>query len=288
MTKYSLRTIEIVILAVLILGGSQQLFAKEFQTFSNVKLVQVNDGDSFHVDTGKEVIHIRLYFVDCPESSVGSKSDARRVREQTRYFGLTSAEETVQFGNEATKFTKKELSAPFTVHTAFANAMGRSKKRRVYGLIETKNGGDLGSLLVKNGLCRPHGVGRKTPNGVSRDDMFEKLHDLKDEAMLKRVGVWSKSDPNKIANLRETQRNEDTELKKLQSELNNKIAPENKLDLNTANSQQLESIKGIGSTLARRIIDNRPYKNIEDILKVRGIGSKSIVKIRPYLFVGDK
>jgi endonuclease YncB( thermonuclease family) len=245
MAKY-LTIIRVAIFTVLILGGSQQLFAKEFQTFSNVKLVKVNDGDSFHVDTGKEIIHIRLYFVDCPESTVGSRSDARRVREQTRYFGLASAEETVQFGNEATKFTKKELSAPFTVHTAFANALGRSKKRRVYGLIETQNGDDLGSLLVKNGLCRPHGVGRKTPNGISRDEMFEKLQDLKDEAMLKRVGVWSKSDPNEIARLRETQRNEDAELKKLQSELNNKVAPKNKLDLNTASSQQLESIKGIG------------------------------------------
>lgn len=276
------------ILTLLILTGSRQLFAKEFQAFSNTRLVQVNDGDSFHVDTGKEVIHIRLYFVDCPESSVGSRSDARRVREQTRYFGLASAEEMVQFGNEATKFTKKKLSVPFTVYTAFANALGRSKKHRIYGLIETQNGDDLGSLLVKNGLCRPHGVGRKTPNGISRDEMFERLQDLKDEAMLKRVGVWSKSDPNEITRLRETQRNEDAELKKLQIKLNNKVPPQNKLDLNTASSQQLESIKGIGSTLARRIIDARPYKNIEDLLKVRGIGLKSIIKIRPYFVVGDQ
>ncbi|WXU00742.1 MAG: Photosystem II 12 kDa extrinsic protein [Catillopecten margaritatus gill symbiont] len=287
MMKYFLRTIQTVV-TMIMLGGSHQSLAKEFQTFPHANLVQVNDGDSFYVNTGQEDIHIRLYFVDCPETKMGSTSDAQRVREQMRYFGLVDVKEMVWFGNEAREFIKKELSSEFTVHTVFAGAMGRSKKRRVYGIIETKNGDDLGSLLVKNGLCRPHGVGRKLPNGVSRDEMFEKLRDLKDEAMLRRVGVWAKSDPNKIAEFRETQRNENAELKKLQNELNYKITVQNKLDLNTATSQQLESIKGIGPALAHKIINARPYKNIEDLLKVKGIGPKSIIKIRPYFFDSDE
>ena len=288
MLKHFLTTIQAAILIVLTLGGSQTLYAKAFQTFSNARLVQLNDGDSFHIDIGKEVIHIRLYFVDCPESSVGSPSDARRIREQTRYFGLTNAKDTLQFGKEASQFTQEALSTSFTVYTAFANAMGRSKKRRVYGLIETEKGEDLGSLLVKNGLCRPRGVGRKTPKGISRDEMFEKLQDLQDVAMLKKIGVWSKSDPEKIAQLREAQRNEDKELKNLKAELNNEAAPQNKIDLNTATTQQLQSIKGIGAVFAGRIIEARPYKNIEELLKVKGIGAKSMIKIRPYIVVGNQ
>jgi competence protein ComEA len=270
---------------LLIFCASQLLLAKEFQSFPNAKLVRVIDGDNFHVDIGHKVLHIRLYFVDCPETSAGSKSDARRVREQTRYFGLKNAEETLYFGNQATKFTKKQLSAPFTVYTAFASALGRSKTRRLYGLIETENGNDLGSLLVKNGLCRPYGVGRKTPKGISRDKMFEKLQDLKDEALLRRVGVWSKSDPDEIARLREAQRKEDSELEILQSRLNNKVSPENKIDPNTASAQHLQSIKGIGPVIAHRIIDGRPYKNIDDLLKVKGIGPKTLNKISPYIII---
>ena len=273
---------------MLVFGGNHHSFAKQFQTFHNAKLVQANDGDSFLVDIGEKVIHIRLYFVDCPETTVSSRSDARRVREQTRYFGLTNAEHTVHFGNEATELVERELSRPFTVHTAFANALGRSSKRRVYGLITTEDGSDLGALLIKNGLCRPYGVGRKTPDGTSKDEMFEKLQDLKDEAMLKRIGVWSKSDPDQIARFRENQRSEDQELKQLKTELNKTAAPQNLIDLNTASKGQLQSVKGIGPVIAERIIEGRPYKNIDDLLHVKGIGSKSILKIRPYFVVGDR
>jgi len=287
MTKTFSNTIRIFVFTLLVFANHDPSFSKGFQTFHNARLVQANDGDSFLVDIGEEVIHIRLYFVDCPETKVSSRSDARRVREQTRYFGLTSAENTVLFGNEATGLVKRELSRPFTVHTAFANALGRSSKRRIYGLINTEDGSDLGALLVKNGLCRPYGVGRKTPDGISKDEMFKKLQDLKDEAMLKRVGIWSRSDPNQIAKLRESQRSEDKELKQLTTELNKPAVHQNLIDLNTASKEQLQSVKGIGPVLAERIILGRPYKNVDELIRVKGIGSKSILKIEPYFLVGE-
>jgi hypothetical protein len=53
-------------------------FADDLQMFSNVLLMDnpANDGDSFHLDASGKYIHVRLYFVDCPEVYVGSKSDA--------------------------------------------------------------------------------------------------------------------------------------------------------------------------------------------------------------------
>ena len=77
----------------------------------------------------------RLYFVDCPETSVNSRSDAQRVREQARYFGLTSAERIIHFGNEAKTFVEHVLDKAFTVYTAFASALGKSAKGRVYAFI---------------------------------------------------------------------------------------------------------------------------------------------------------
>lgn len=272
--------------AVLMFAVISLSHAAELQEFTNVKLIDnpANDGDSFLVDTDGKFLHVRLYFVDSPETSTSSKSDARRVREQTRYFGLTSAEHTINFGNEAKIFVERILAKPFTVHTAFASALGRSSKGRVYGFITTSDGNDLASLLVKNGFARTHGIGRKTPEGIPRNEMIERLRDIETSAMLKRTGIWSESDPERIAEFRAKQRIEEQELQEIQGQ----VSPQDPLDPNTATEKELQSIKGIGPVTAARIIAGRPYKTINDLLKVKGIGAKTLEKIRPYLVVGKE
>ncbi len=277
-------------IAILMFGGISPSYSADLQMFSNVRLVNnpANDGDSFVVEANGKRFHVRLYYVDCPEISTSSKSDARRVREQTRYFGLSDATRTIHFGNEAKAFVEHVLIKAFTVHTAFANALGRSAKGRVYGFIITADGDDLASLLVKNGLARTHGIGRKTPNGIPRNEMIERLRDLEISAMLKRIGIWSESDPDRIAELRAKQRSEEHELQELQNRVKKAKSPQGLLNLNTATGKELQSIKGIGPVLAGRIIAGRPYKTVDDLLKVKGIGPKKLEKIRPYFMVGKK
>jgi len=271
-------------------GAILPSFADDLQMFSNARLINnpANDGDSFFVETNGKSFHVRLYFIDCAETSVGSKSDAQRVREQTRYFGLSDATRTIHFGNEAKTFVDHILVKPFTVHTAFASALGRSAKGRVYGFITTADGNDLASLLVKNGLARTHGIGRETPDGVSRDEMIERLRDLEMSAMLKRVGIWSESDPDRIAELRAKQRSEEQELKELQNRVKKAKSPQGLLNLNTATEKELQSINGIGPVLSERIIAGRPYRTVDDLLKVKGIGPKKLEKIRPYFVIGKE
>lgn len=114
--------------ALLIFGCIFSSYAANLQMFSNARLVNnpANDGDSFLVEAGEKSFHLRLYFIDCPETSAGSNSDAQRIREQTRYFGLSHATRTIHFGNKAKNFTERILARPFTVYTAFANEIGRA------------------------------------------------------------------------------------------------------------------------------------------------------------------
>jgi competence protein ComEA len=61
------------------------------------------------------------------------------------------------------------------------------------------------------------------------------------------------------------------------------------VDLNQASAEQLITIPGIGKVMAQRIIDFReqhgPFNRVEDLMKVKGIGEKSLQKLRPYVKV---
>lgn len=277
------------LIALLTFGIVLQLVAADLQVFSRVKLVDnpANDGDSFFVQANGKSFHVRLYFVDCPETSAGSNSDAQRLREQTRYFGLSDEEAAIEFGNKAKRFVERVLSKPFTVYTVFANALGRSSMRRVYAFVTTADGNDLGSLLVKNGFARTHGVGRETPSRITRTEMFRRLEDMETSAILKRTGIWSKSNPDRILEMRARQRSEDQELRDIQNKHEKQKTLETVLDLNSAGSEELQFIKGIGPVLAERIIAGRPYKTVDDLLKVKGIGPKTLNQIRRYVRVGS-
>jgi competence protein ComEA len=62
------------------------------------------------------------------------------------------------------------------------------------------------------------------------------------------------------------------------------------VDINTADAAALESVPGIGKSLSARILTfrekNGPFQTVDDLLKIQGIGEKSIQKLRPYLTVG--
>jgi competence protein ComEA len=62
-----------------------------------------------------------------------------------------------------------------------------------------------------------------------------------------------------------------------------------KININTANQEELESLPMIGPVLAKQIIDyrtaNGPFKKIEDIVDVPGIGSKTFEVIQDLITV---
>lgn len=68
-----------------------------------------------------------------------------------------------------------------------------------------------------------------------------------------------------------------------------KAGPKAPVDLNEASLGELTAIPGIGDTMAQRILDwraeNGPFRQVDDLMKVKGIGEKSLEKIRPYVKV---
>lgn len=61
------------------------------------------------------------------------------------------------------------------------------------------------------------------------------------------------------------------------------------INVNTANQKELEAVKGIGPAKAKAILDYRakhgPFKSIDDLDKVKGIGKKTLDEIRPQVAV---
>jgi len=64
-----------------------------------------------------------------------------------------------------------------------------------------------------------------------------------------------------------------------------------KIDINRAEPWLLEALPGIGETRAQAIVDyrseNGPFRRIEDLLQVSGIGPATFEQIKDYITVSD-
>jgi competence protein ComEA len=70
------------------------------------------------------------------------------------------------------------------------------------------------------------------------------------------------------------------------------IVPVVIVNLNTATVKDLEMLPGVGTKTAERIIEYRtkkgPFKKIEELMNVQGIGEKNFLKLKPQLTVAAK
>ena len=246
------------------------------------------DGDSFAVrlPDGKQQT-VRLYGVDCIEMHVqGDDSNARRLRDQRRHFGIADILVAKSIGEAAKTETFRLLAKPFTIHTTFADGRGDGRFSRVYTFVELSDGRDLSEILVSEGLARAFGVVRQRPDGTPGSEWMEQLKDLELTAARAGRGAWAHTDWAMLPNARKEARDESTEIEAAKG----RRAPseDQPVDINTAARDELMALPGIGEMTANRIIGGRPYQSIEDLTRVPGIGDASMEKIRPCLTVTSR
>lgn len=61
------------------------------------------------------------------------------------------------------------------------------------------------------------------------------------------------------------------------------------ININTASAAELEVLPGVGAKTAERIVEyrqkNGPFKKIEELMNVRGIGEKAFLKLKSSIIV---
>ena len=69
-----------------------------------------------------------------------------------------------------------------------------------------------------------------------------------------------------------------------------KIAPGAIVNINTASAAELDALPGIGAKTAARIVEyrqkNGPFKKVEELMNVRGVGEKNFLKLKAQISVG--
>ncbi len=218
--------------------------AGQWLTFTNCRYLPnaANDGDSFHVRAGGREYIFRLYFVDAPETDT---SIPKRVEEQAKYFHLT-VPQTLQIGLDAERFTRQKLARPFTVRTCKQDARGRSRRHRYFALVQTENA-DLGEMLVANGLARVYGAASEAPRMNTPEVEWHKLKQLERKAKQKRIGGWGMGAGHLNAGATtQSGTNQDYFDAFVSSIDGAPPQPGARLDVNSATSQALQDIPGIG------------------------------------------
>lgn len=247
-------------------GGSES----KWEVLEGCRLVtnSITDGDSFRVlHNGREYL-FRLYFVDAPESDPALRD---RIKDQAVYFGISTGD-IPRAAKLASAFTRDTIAGgEFTVITRWQNALGRSSLARFYG-VAIVNGKNLAEELVAHGLARIYGLRANWPDGSRSTTFINKLKNLELTAREQKRGVWDESKFPRVSGATA----DDSFSTNVTAAI---TVASQRVDLNAATYEELQSLPGIGPKLAERIIAHRPYQKVEDLTKVPGIGSKTIERL---------
>lgn len=59
--------------------------------------------------------------------------------------------------------------------------------------------------------------------------------------------------------------------------------PDKPVDINNATEKELTALPGVGPKTAKEIVAGRPFKTVEDLKKVKGIGDKTFASLKEHV-----
>ncbi|HHE76580.1 MAG TPA: hypothetical protein ENL27_01195, partial [Candidatus Parcubacteria bacterium] len=144
---------------------------------------------------------------------------------------------------------------------------------------------------------------KETASGVDSDDIQKEQEEGRRELMISQNSSFSGAEANNQESQKndESFRNSDNSFKNQGQDEGNRRDEQEKnespqqdttkkknesgqcssrsIDINNASAQELDKLIGIGPVLAERIIKERPFFSVDELVKVKGIGGKTLEKI---------
>ena len=120
---------------------------------------------------------------------------------------------------------------------------------------------------------------------MTRDEYNEGLADEELAAASRRVGAWKMTNWELLPEERRVERVQE-EAEKVRA----LPVEENSINPNTASRDELMRLPGIGEVMAVRILEAREegkFRTAADLVRVSGIGEKTVRRLTPYLSFGD-
>ncbi len=56
-----------------------------------------------------------------------------------------------------------------------------------------------------------------------------------------------------------------------------------RVSINSAPAELLETLPGVGPAIAVRIVEHRPYSRVDDLVRVPGIGVRTLERLKPFV-----
>lgn len=208
------------------------------------------------------------------------------IKKNILYVGLAAAALIAAFAAMVFIYAEKEGSNPAAELEAMAAVEAPAEKTQAESSGEAEEAG--GTMLVDvKGAVTNAGVYEADP-GDRVKDLIEKAGGFSKEADINKINLAQKLADEMVIYVpkigEETGNAMSTALPDSgQGETDGKIA------VNTATVEELDTLPGIGPSRAQAIIDyreeNGPFKKLEDLLNVTGIGEKSLEKLKDYIVI---
>lgn len=235
-----------------------------------------NQGDRVKVQHANQEFTIQLYFVDSPQAD---HSDINRVRDQARYFALSETA-IIAAGKRARQLSTRFLQGPFTVITQWQDARF-NQDPSYFGLIQ-KDSKLLSTTLVQHGAARIYGMPTQSswPGGLTPRAYLTQLKYHERIAQSTAAGIWTEArNAGQIAGLDQLGSLQHSAPMPPQQTLG-EFRSSDPVILNSADAASLETLPGIGPSLAARIIARRPFTTVDDLTSIPGISANTVDRFR--------